>query len=81
MDGYQQQGPTSGHQTWWLVEARWENLTPGTHIEVRAADRSVSRGRVDEIMPDGSAVWYWLDNGLGRHLAHVSDETRIHIVP
>lgn len=60
-----------------LARAGWEELTPGTRVEVRTGSGRIGHGTVDAVMPDGSVIWFWLDGRLGRKLAHVSGSTLV----
>lgn len=60
--------------------AGWEELLPGTRIEIRVEGRHIGYGTVDAVMPDGSVLWFWLDGGLGRQLVHISDHARLQSV-
>lgn len=69
------------------ISVEWETLQPGTtvqlvnHSETTLATESANLGTVDLAMPDGSAVWIWLRNGLGRIMVHQSDGAQIFVIP
>lgn len=39
-----------------LARAGWEELTPGTRVEVRTGSGRIGHGTVDAVMPDGSVI-------------------------
>jgi hypothetical protein len=41
------------------------------------ADGFVGSGVVDDVMPDGSVMWVWPDDGMGRRMLCVSDTVRV----
>ncbi|WP_332603178.1 hypothetical protein [Arthrobacter sp. S2(2024)] len=45
----------------------WGQLVEAERVHVWNS-RISGTGRVDSVMPDGSAVWVWLENGMGRVL-------------
>ncbi|MDQ0691269.1 LacI family DNA-binding transcriptional regulator [Arthrobacter sp. W4I7] len=49
------------------------DLSPGTRAEIMEDGLVVGSGVVDMSMPDGSAVWLWMDCGGGRRLIHGHD--------
>lgn len=69
------------------VSVEWETLQPGTTVQlVKHSDttfgaESTMLGTVDVAMPDGSAVWIWLQDGLGRVMVHQSDGVQIYVIP
>lgn len=44
------------------AEPGWAELAPGTRVEIRNGGWNIGRGTVDAVMPDGSVVWYWIDD-------------------
>ncbi|XAS72901.1 LacI family DNA-binding transcriptional regulator [Micrococcaceae bacterium Sec5.1] len=50
-----------------------ESLSLGTRAEIVEDGRVVGSGIVDASMPDGSAVWLWMDCGGGRRLISSHD--------
>lgn len=48
-------------------DLRWcGTLVPGERVEFQVLGNVTGTGVVDAFMPDGSVVWLWLDQGLGR---------------
>lgn len=45
---------------WWLT------LKAGDRVQISHDGSATCNGSVDTLMPDGSVVWIWQDNGLGR---------------
>ena len=45
----------------------WDQLVENERVHVWH-NKISGTGRVDAVMPDGSAVWVWLENGMGRVL-------------
>lgn len=44
-----------------------EIIQPGTRLSLRAGPEDLS-GIVDEVMPDKSCFWIWVDGGMGRRM-------------
>jgi hypothetical protein len=51
----------------------WPDLKPGTRVHVAVDGVVVGGGTVDTVLPDGSAVWLWMDSAGGRRLIHSQD--------
>jgi hypothetical protein len=55
----------------------WSRIPRGIHIHLVAPESTVIGALVDECMPDGSAIWVWLDEGQGRKLIHRNENFTI----
>jgi hypothetical protein len=59
------------------MNAAFEFIPEGSHVELISHGHHIGSGVIDEWMPDGSSFWIWLDNGAGRRLIHESDVVNI----
>lgn len=50
-----------------------EIVPAGSRVRLQGGGRPALGGVLDEWMPDGSAIWIWLDAGAGRRLIHEGD--------
>ncbi|WAH97459.1 hypothetical protein [Arthrobacter sp. MMS18-M83] len=55
----------------------WAGLTPGDGLYVQRESQLLMRGTVDDMVPDGSIFWIWIDAGGGRIALHEDDEVRV----
>ncbi|MGO4145713.1 LacI family DNA-binding transcriptional regulator [Paenarthrobacter sp. YAF11_1] len=46
--------------------APWHEIPRGMPVHVLVHGQVVGTGTIDDAMPDGSAVWIWLEDGAGR---------------
>lgn len=44
----------------------WVSLTQGDRVQIRCQGKVMGCGTVDTLTPDGTAIWLWLEYGLGR---------------
>jgi hypothetical protein len=51
----------------------WGSLVAGQRVALWRRRSFVACGSVDEVMPDGSAVWIFIPKEFRRTLVHVSD--------
>lgn len=54
----------------------WEYFLPGDEVEVQLGPEVSHAGRIEDVMPDGSGIWVYL-NGVGRRLFGVEDDVQI----
>lgn len=55
----------------------WAGLTPGDRMYVQRENQLLMRGTVDDMVPDGSIFWIWIDGGGGRIALHKDDDVRV----
>jgi hypothetical protein len=56
----------------------WGSLAAGDRVQIQGAGNITRVGTVDAVRPDGSIVWLWLDNGLGRIIVLNNEGLRLH---
>ena len=54
-----------------------EAVPAGSRVRLQSGGRPALNGVLDEWMPDGSALWIWLDAGAGRKLIHEGDGVQV----
>jgi len=56
-------------------EAETPKMTPyvSGDLVVFEADGIAGSGVIDDAMPDGSVVWVWTDNAMGRKMLYAAD--------
>lgn len=60
------------------LEARdWIRLNRGDSVYVRRENQVLLSGAVDDIAPDGSIFWMWIDSGGGRIALHKDDDISV----
>jgi hypothetical protein len=52
---------------------KWNTLTEGEPVLIAQGGEIVGSGVVDATMADGSTIWIWMSNGLGRRMLHAED--------
>lgn len=55
----------------------WAGLTPGDRMYVQRETQVLVRGTVDDMVPDGSIFWIWIDGAGGRIAVHKDDDVRV----
>ncbi|MGF9649194.1 hypothetical protein AAIH32_14560 [Pseudarthrobacter oxydans] len=55
----------------------WAGFTPGDRLYVQRENQLLMRGTVDDMVPDGSIFWIWIDGGGGRIAVHKDDDVRV----
>jgi hypothetical protein len=55
----------------------WKTLQGGELVDIMFSDGNTGTGLVDAVMPDGTLIWLWMDNGQGRTLLLSEDDHRI----
>ncbi|WP_426005230.1 hypothetical protein ACPFL9_00940 [Paenarthrobacter sp. NyZ202] len=58
----------------------WAGLSPGDRLYVRREGQVPIRGTVDDLVPDGSIFWIWIDGGGGRIAVHKDDDLQVWLV-
>ena len=58
--------------------AGWESLRPGQEVEVREPGQAGGAGVIDDLTPDGSVVWVWLNGQSPRRMFLEGDPVVIH---
>jgi hypothetical protein len=56
---------------------RWMDLAPGQDVEIRESGRPAGKGTVDDVTPDASVVWVWIDGHAPRRMYLAGDPVEI----
>lgn len=58
----------------------WVWLNPNDRVRIKRENEYVVLGTVDDVSPDASIFWIWLDGGQGRVAIHEDDNTSVWFV-
>jgi hypothetical protein len=56
-----------------LRMTQWKYLWREELVELRRGDRVTAQGWVDDLTPDGTIIWIFLTDGMGRAMIHHND--------
>lgn len=56
-----------------LLVAQWKCLWCDEFVELRRGGRVTDAGWIDDITADGTIIWIYLKDGLGRVMIHCDD--------
>lgn len=59
----------------------WGKLREGDRVEIVRAGRVGGLAVIDAIMPDRSAVWLWMANGMGRSMVLAAEDVVLRVIP
>ncbi|VXC24069.1 hypothetical protein ARTHRO9AX_220324 [Arthrobacter sp. 9AX] len=60
-------------------EQTWSTLETGDQVQILRDGAVIDKGTIDVVTPDGTVVWLWMANGMGRAMLLASDGITLEI--
>jgi hypothetical protein len=64
-----------------LVPEGWNELHEGDRVEIVRFGRNEGHAVIESFMPDRTALWLWMADGMGRSMVLSGDDVHIRLVP